>query len=102
MHTACHVEVWEWQGESYIVHVYRRTEEPERGSYWAETLVAPGDKIVSDGPSVEEVLHNHHAILPLALRARATVEKRDGEGEACDKERSVQKFTFTDRRSSLT
>ncbi len=73
MDTACYIELWEWQGESYIIRVYRRTEKPERVSYWAETLFAPGDKIVSNGSSMDDVLHKHHAILPVALRARTVV-----------------------------
>ncbi len=73
MDTRCRIEHWECQGKGYVVHLYKQTQGTVRVLYWAEITLAPGDKIVSDGPSVEKVLHQHHAILPVALRVRTVV-----------------------------
>jgi hypothetical protein len=62
---------FQWDGKSYTVHVYRRLFGKERGSHMAETTLAPGDCIISDGRSPEEVLHTHQTILPLAIVSRS-------------------------------
>jgi hypothetical protein len=60
-----------WDGKCYMVHVYRRLLEKERGSHMAETTLGPGDCVISDGRSPEEVLHTQQTILPLAILSRS-------------------------------
>jgi hypothetical protein len=62
----CKVEQWQWEGQSYLITVSRHS----RGTYTAETELGPGDRIISDGRSAEDVLRAHRAMLPLALLAR--------------------------------
>ncbi len=42
-----------------------------RGSHMAETTLGPGDSVISDGGSPEEVLQKHRTILPAAILSRA-------------------------------
>ena len=60
-----------WDGKCYLVRVYRRPLSKERGSHMAETTLGPGDSVISDGRSPEEVLHKQQTILPLAILSRA-------------------------------
>jgi hypothetical protein len=65
------IEHFLWDGRCYLVHVYRRSLSKERGSHMAETTLGPGDSVISDGRSPEEVLSQQQAILPLAILSRA-------------------------------
>jgi hypothetical protein len=60
-----------WDGQCYLVHVYRRSLAKERGSHMAETRLGPDDCVISDGCSPQEVLVKQQAILPLAIFSRA-------------------------------
>ena len=71
MDALCWVEEWLWYDQRYVIRVHRR----DGGTYMAETLLRPGDKLISDGDSIESVLRTHKAMLPLALMARATLEQ---------------------------
>lgn len=62
---------FQWDGKNYTVRVYRRALGKERGSHMAETTLGPGDSIISDGRSPEEVLMQHQTILPLAIMSRS-------------------------------
>jgi len=42
-----------WEGKSYLVHVYRHAVRRERRLHMAETVLGPGDTIISDGRSPE-------------------------------------------------
>jgi hypothetical protein len=64
-------EHFSWDGQCYLVHIYQRPSSNERGSHMAETMLGPGDSVITDGRSPEEVLHNHQTILPLAILSRA-------------------------------
>ena len=59
-----------WEGKSYVVHVYRHAAKRERCFHIAETVLSPGDTIISDGRSPEEALHKQKTILPLAIMSR--------------------------------
>jgi len=50
----------------YEVSVYVRSD----GSHIARTIFAPGDVIIHDGFSLEEVLAKHQRLLPLAVDSR--------------------------------
>lgn len=50
----------------YEVLVYRRGD----GSHVAKTVFAPGDVILHDAPSLDEVLARHQRLLPLAVNSR--------------------------------
>lgn len=60
-----------WDGKCYLVHVYRRPRCSGRGSHMAATILGPGDSVISDGGSPEEVLQRHRTILPAAILSRA-------------------------------
>lgn len=60
-----------WDGKRYPVHVYRSAQPKVRGSHIAETPLGPGDNVISDGRSPEEVLQKQHMILPLAIFSRS-------------------------------
>jgi hypothetical protein len=60
-----------WEGKSYVVHIYRHAAKKERYLHKAETVLGPGDTIISDGQSAEEVLHKQQTILPLAILSRS-------------------------------
>jgi hypothetical protein len=62
---------FKWDGQSYMVRVYRRSLGKQRGSHMAETILGPGDSVISDGRSPEEVLQQHQSILPLAILSRS-------------------------------
>ena len=69
-------EYFLWQGESYPIRVYRHLGGKARCSHVAETALGPDDYVISDGGSVEEVLHKQQTILPLAILSRAIVKGR--------------------------
>ena len=60
-----------WEGKSYVVHIYRHAAKKERCLHMAETVLGPGDTIISDGQSAEEALHKQQTILPLAILSRS-------------------------------
>jgi hypothetical protein len=64
-------EYFLWQGQSYPIRVYRHLGRKARCSHVAETALGPDDYVISDGGSVEEVLHKQQTILPLAILSRA-------------------------------
>ena len=63
-----------WEGKSYWVHVYRHAVRSNRGFHMAETVLGPGDTIISDGRSPEEALHKQQTVLPVAILSRALLE----------------------------
>ena len=63
-----------WEGKSYLVHVYRHVARRERRFHMAETVLGPGDTIISDGRSPEEALHKQQTVLPLAILSRSLLE----------------------------
>lgn len=65
-----------WQGQSYPIRVYRYASGKARCSHVAETALGPDDYVISDGSSVEEVLHKQQTILPLAILSRAIAKGR--------------------------
>jgi len=60
-----------WEGKSYVVHIYRHAAKKARCLHMAETVLGPGDTIISDGRSPEEALHKQQTILPLAILSRS-------------------------------
>jgi hypothetical protein len=62
---------FQWEDKCYLVHVYRHERKNLRGSHMAETALGPGDSIISDGSSPEDVLRKHQTILPLAILSRS-------------------------------
>ena len=60
-----------WDGKCYLVHVYRSPQCNGRGSHMAETVLGPGDSVISDGGTPEEVLEKHLTILPAAILSRS-------------------------------
>ena len=65
-----------WQGQSYPIRVYRCPSGTARCSHVAETAFGPDDYVISDGSSVEEVLHKQQTILPLAILSRDIAKSR--------------------------
>ena len=63
-----------WEGKSYLVHVYRPAVRRVRRLHMAETVLGPGDTIISDGRSPEEALHKQQTVLPVAILSRALLE----------------------------
>jgi hypothetical protein len=70
-------EYFLWQGQSYPIRVYRYPSGKARCSHVAETALGPDDYVISDGSSVEEVLHKQQTILPLAILSRAIVKGKE-------------------------
>ena len=60
-----------WEGKSYVVHIYRHAAKKQRCVHMAETVLGPGDTIISDGLSAEEALHRQQIVLPLAILSRS-------------------------------
>ena len=60
-----------WQGQRYLVRVYRYPNGKARSSHVAETVLGPEDVVISDGCSVEEVLRKQQSILPPAILSRS-------------------------------
>jgi hypothetical protein len=58
-------------GRQYEVAVYLRSD----GSHIARTIFAPGDIIIHDGPSLDEVLAKHQRLLPLAVDSRQVLSE---------------------------
>ena len=55
-----------FEGYEYLIEVFCRPD----GSHFARTVFSPQDVIISDGPSLEEVLLKHRELLPLAVHSR--------------------------------
>ena len=55
-----------FEGKDYLIEVYLRAD----GSHFARTEFSPQDVIISDGFSLEEALHKHQDLLPLAIHSR--------------------------------
>jgi hypothetical protein len=64
-----------WEGKCYLVRIYRRDPDKIRCSHMAETILAPGDAIISDGRSPEEALQRQQTVLPLALLSRSLLSQ---------------------------
>jgi hypothetical protein len=62
-----------WQGHWYPIYIYRHRQARARCSHMAATTLAPGDTIITDGRSVEEVLLKQQRVLPVAILSRALV-----------------------------
>lgn len=62
-----------WEGKIYLVQVYWHPNGKPCCSHVAKTALGPDDYVISDGRSVEEVLHKQHTILPLAILSRSIV-----------------------------
>lgn len=82
MDTASHVEYWWWGSEWYLIYV---REDASRKLSTAETQLGPGDRVISDGRSVEDALQMHWAVLPLALCAREH-RGRVGQGKGVEEQ----------------
>jgi len=54
------------QGEEFEVKVFCR----EDGRHFAKTSFSENDVIINDGLSLDEVLHRHRELLPLAVSSR--------------------------------
>ncbi len=63
-------EHFSWEGQHYLVHVYRCLQSHMRCSHMAKTTLGPDDDIITDGASVEDVLGRQQDILPLAILSR--------------------------------
>ena len=59
-----------WKVKCYLVQVYRAAHTTGRCLHRAQTALGPGDIVISDGRSPEEVLHKQQTVLPLALLSR--------------------------------
>lgn len=59
-----------WEGKCYLVQVYRALHATGRCVHSAQTALGPGDIVISDGRSAEEVLQKQHTVLPLAILSR--------------------------------
>ncbi|ETX01882.1 MAG: hypothetical protein ETSY2_36500 [Candidatus Entotheonella gemina] len=64
-------EHFSWEGQCYLVQVYRCLQTHMRCSHMAKTTLGPDDDIIIDGASVDEVLSKQQAILPLAILSRS-------------------------------
>jgi hypothetical protein len=60
-----------WEGKCYLVQVYRASHTAGRCLHMAQTALGPGDVVISDGRSPEEVLQKQHTVLPVAILSRA-------------------------------
>jgi hypothetical protein len=56
----------DYEGEEYLIEVFARPD----GSHFARTIFSRIDVIISDGPSLDDVLLKHQELLPLAIRSR--------------------------------
>lgn len=75
-------EHFSWEGQHYLVHVYRCLKGHMRCSHMAKTTLGPDDDIIIDGASVEDVLSKQQAILPLAILSRLVAGQPVSGGEA--------------------
>lgn len=55
-----------FQGEEFEVKVFCRDD----GRHFAKTSFSDSDVIINDGQTLEEVLHRHSELLPLAVTSR--------------------------------
>ncbi len=62
--------------EAFEVSVFSRP----GGSHFAKTVLAPGDVIINDGPTLEEALAKHQSLLPLAILSRRFLRESDQRG----------------------
>jgi len=62
---------FQWEGKSYLVHIYRHMATHARCGHMAATVLGPDDTIISDGRSPEEALHKQQTVLPLAIFSRS-------------------------------
>ena len=62
---------FQWEGQSYPIHIYRHTHAHTRCSHMATTTLAPGDMIITDGRSAEEAVLKQQRVLPVAILSRA-------------------------------
>jgi hypothetical protein len=60
-----------WEGKCYLVQVYRASHATGRCMHMAQTALGPGDLVISDGRSAEEVLKKQHTVLPVAILSRS-------------------------------
>ena len=68
----CSIQIL-WAGHAYRVRVYFDPQRRACGAYHAVTVLGPGDWIISDGGSPDEVVRKQREVLPLALLARTLV-----------------------------
>lgn len=61
-----HKHLFEFSGSSYEVHIFARHD----GSHVAKTAFSPQDVVISDAPTLHEVIDKHSRLLPLALDSR--------------------------------
>lgn len=64
-----HSSELELNGEVFRMEVYGSA-----GRFFAKTCLGEGDAIITDGPSVSEVLRKHEEQLPLAVSSREIVQ----------------------------
>lgn len=76
MSMLCQIDHCLWNEQYYPIHVYERVLESSRRSYSAETMIAPGDKMITDALTLESVLAKHKEWLAYALEARVLMEER--------------------------
>lgn len=78
-----------WEGKCYLVHIYRREQQRPQSSHMAATVLGPGDTIISDGRSPEDVLQKQQDILPLALLSRSLLAEEPYATYECHGEREA-------------
>ena len=61
-----HQLMCDYEGDQYLIEVFRRPD----GSHFARTVFSLHDVIISDGPSMHDVLLKHQELLPLAVHSR--------------------------------
>jgi hypothetical protein len=66
MDALCWTEPFVWHGQCYDITVSRQT---GGKCYTAETVLGPGDKVISDGRSVEDAVEQLRDVLPVAFGA---------------------------------
>lgn len=57
--------------KEYEICVFSRDD----GRLFARTVLAPQDVIISDGPSLADVLRRHQELLPLAIKSRVILKE---------------------------
>jgi hypothetical protein len=64
MDALCWTEPFVWHGQCYDITVSRQT---GGKCYTAETVLGPGDKVISDGRSVEDAVEQLRDVLPVGV-----------------------------------
>jgi len=64
--TLVHTGAVNVKGEEYSVKVFCRDD----GRHFAKTAFTDADIIINDGATLDEVLHKHRELLPLAISSR--------------------------------